>query len=271
MKKNFSQIRKNTRLLFWILPILLILIPFVFYKALLANEATIWLFNIPEENLLEFDKISTTIQLGLTCATATLLILNLIQQKLEFLDINEASLKANDLQVILFEKKIIDRNLTELKSRNKAQFISYCQNTFNLFLAINRRDGLADSTQLINQIINNPNEYHIDILNHIIQFNNKLTILEDKLSDNKSLYLFIDSIGIELMELLFVMYHKESKEAFNNHNAAYLGIYELEYYKKLEYIINNTSLMNQLINNYFETISIENLSNNLKRNLKEDN
>lgn len=208
--------------------------------------------------------------LGIVFSGITILLLyvNFKHQQKELKKINKAnkrlvnsSFKANDIQVILFEKQMVDRDLTKLIEQNgKSIFEAFCSQIFDISHTIIKEDEEYIRNEHLRLLIKKGNEYSKNILNFIIQFNSKLTILEKSSNDKQTLELFLDSIGTEIMEMLFALYNKELKQIFNNYNIVNLDIYEYAHYQKLHYIINETPYLNKLIDNHFNSIGVNDLS-----------
>jgi hypothetical protein len=251
-------------------------------------------FTINEDLINNLNTILSIFGFAVGIVTIYLLYKNYLFQFDEFKQIRKSSNKANDLQVILYEKqqlqiefenKIIKdekivggksesfyvkiSNLGELiykvlqSHKRRIEILSHCK----ILKRESSSISILDIKHIKKEEIDNYQEENIrhlldslnsdiQMLNFIIRYNAKLKILENNLNDKDSMALLVDFLPQEFLSLLSLIYNNNFKGIYNRFFSIEENClyFDYEHAIKFNFIVEKTPQLKKLVNNYFDSL-----------------
>ena len=244
-------------------PLFLVLIifstPILIFLSLYLNESVSSNTFFLEHGLFDFDKVYKALAISFSIVTILLLYFNFIQQRDEFREISGATIKANDLQIVLFEKQMFVNDYQSLSENFKLRHKSissichvFTENLNHLRSVINDGGNQLHKNIATNTLLHDEGSYRKRILQLIINLNKKISLLDKELNKTDALNIFTPTIPIELLELINAIYSPEIKFQivdfdYQNSRGTSKDVLDL-----LIKVIQDTDVLKRIVNHYNE-------------------
>jgi hypothetical protein len=210
--------------------------------------------DIYKHNLPAISQIATAIGVIFSGVAIILLYKNYRLQQEEMNKLTKGNLKANDLQIILYEKQIFKQEYQQLLSQNGSI------NTFEKQLISFRNDietisenATATETRInVNRLLSEQYDFRKEIVVFIFILNKKFSLLKKEIYTKSSLNLFVTSMDKHFVQLLISIYRESTKVILHNYNERECTDRTKSMLNALKEITQETNELKIVVNNYKE-------------------
>lgn len=227
----------------------------IFFTYLFISDA----FTGDKDNLMYMNQVVSSLSIAISTATIYLLYKTYNQQNVEMNKLNEANkelvkgnFRANDLQLILFEKQLIEKDHESLIRKFENEYYYYQAITSYIeYLERITSDRIDDiNYELLSNVLFNEKDLDGSLLFFLVTFESKLLQLEKILSDKKLITIFATSLDSRLAVLVNIIMTPKVSKIISSYPFEYLVENQsMTNLQNLRFLIGNNNLK-FLLDNY---------------------
>ncbi|WKV11252.1 hypothetical protein [Marivirga harenae] len=211
--------------------------------------------NIYKHNLASISQLATAIGVIFSGVAIILLYKNYRLQQEEMNKLTKGSLKANDLQVVLYEKKILDEDIYRFLNNNeiykKDAIIHEINEIVELITAVTMTNNDNLRNELANQLFHRrrdiENKLFEDIFKFFFEIWNRINTLENLISSREVVKLFYLSFPKEFVQLFERLYDPRLQEIIDEYSKKDIEKYSFTRVNNIKLFRQSTSVIKYIL------------------------